>query len=108
MHDIPYGSLLESDDPSALVLAILCDFEERDKQEVVNTILTKLRQLCNDREFANHLGMINVLADSRDLENEVEKGVEMLTVEIEKTPFYKIGKKRGEMKAALKHAAMVM
>jgi len=39
--------------------------------------------------------MVNIYSSNRDLEEEVEKGVEMLTVDIEKTPFYQIGEKRG-------------
>lgn len=120
MRDIPCGALLESDDPSAVVLSILCDFEERDKQEVVNAILIKLRRLCDDREYINHLKMVSVLSTNRKLEKEFEKGVEMLTVEIEKTPLYRIGEKRGikigekrgekrgEKTATLKNAAIMI
>lgn len=112
MRDISCMSLLESNDPSAIVLSILCDFEDMNKQEVVNTILIKLRKLCDDREYANHLRMVSVLSTNRKLEKEFEKGVEMLTVEIEKTPLYMIGEKRGEKRgekmAALKYAMTVM
>ena len=84
-----------SNDPSALVLAMLCDFEGKDKQMVVNTILKRLKELNDEREYRNYLKMVNVFSTNRGLEKEVEKGVEMLTVDIEKTPFYKIGVERG-------------
>jgi len=84
-----------SDDSSAIVLAMLCDFEGKDKQMVVNTILKRLRELNDDVEYRNYLRMVNVYSGNRDLEKEVEKGIEMLTVDIEKTPFYQIGMKRG-------------
>jgi len=96
MRDIPCEALLNSDDPSAIVLSILCDFEDRDKQIVVNTILKRLRELSDDREYENYLRMVNVLSTNRNLEDEVEKGTEMLSVDIEKTPFYQIGEKRGK------------
>ena len=93
--DIPCESFLYSDDSSAIVLAMLCDFEGKDKQMVVNTILKRLRELNDEDEYRNYLRMVNVYSSNRDLEEEVEKGIEMLTIDIEKTPFYKIGEKRG-------------
>ncbi len=112
MRDIPCQSLLESDDPSAIVLSILCDFEGRDKQEVVNTILMRLRQLCDDREYANHLRMVSTLSTNRNLEKEFKKGVEMLTIDIEKTPLYQIGVEKGELKgkkyATLENVAIMI
>ena len=95
IRDIPCESFLYSDDPSALVLAMLCDFEGKDKQMVVNTILRRLRELNDEQEYRNYLKMVNVYSTNRGLEKEVEKGVEMLTVDIEKTPFYQIGINRG-------------
>jgi len=38
IRDIPCESFLYSNDSSAIVLAMLCDFEGKDKQTVVNTI----------------------------------------------------------------------
>ena len=101
MRDIPCEALLTSDDPSAVVLSILCDFEDRDKQIVVNTILKRLKELSDDREYKNYLKMVNILSTNRKLENEVEKGVEMLSVDMEKTPFYQLGEKRGLFDGAI-------
>lgn len=101
IHDIPCEELLQSDDPSAVALSILCDFQDRDKQMVVNTILKRLKELSDDREYENLLRMVNVYSTNRNLEAEVEKGVQMLTVDIEKTPFYMIGEKKGEFKTAI-------
>jgi hypothetical protein len=95
IRDIPCESFLYSDDPSALVLAMLCNFEGKDKQMVVNTILKRLRELNDEQEYRNYLKMVNVYSTNRGLEKEVEKRVEMLTVDIEKTPFYQIGINRG-------------
>jgi flagellar biosynthesis/type III secretory pathway protein FliH len=96
MRDIPCESFLYSDDPSALVLAMLCDFEGKDKQMVVNTILKRLKELNDEREFKNYLKMVNIYSTNRGLEKEVEKGMKMLTVDIEKTPLYKIGVQKGK------------
>ena len=95
MRDLPCESFLYSDDPLALVLAMLCNFEGKDKQMVVNTILKRLKELNDERSYRDYLKMVNVYSTNRGLEKEVEKGVEMLTVDIEKTPFYQIGMKKG-------------
>jgi len=95
IRDIPCEELLNSNDPSAVALSILCDFEDKDKQMVVNTILKRLKALSDEREYPNFLRMVNLYSTNRNLETEVEKGVKMLTVDIEKTPFYQIGEKKG-------------
>jgi len=101
MRDLPCESFLYSDDPSALVLAMLCDFEGKDKQMVVNTILKRLKELNDERSYRDYLKMVNVYSTNRGLEKEVEKGVEMLTIDIEKTPFYKIGAKEATFDSAI-------
>ena len=93
--NIPCESFLQSNDPSAIVLAILCDFEGKEKQMVVNTIIKKLRELSTGQNYKNYLKMVNVLSTNRNLEKEVEEGVKMYTVDVEKTPFYQIGLKAG-------------
>lgn len=108
MRDIPCESFLYSDDPSALVLAMLCDFEGKDKQIVVNTILKKLRELSDDREYRNYLKMVNVYSTNRGLEKEVKKGAKMLTVDIEKTPFYMLGNERGIEKGVFETAIVMI
>ena len=97
MKDIACEELLYHNHPSAVALSILCDFEDKDKQMVVNTILKRLKALTkgDELEYKNYLKKVNVLSENRDLQNEVEKGVEMLSVNIEKTPFYRIGVKDG-------------
>ncbi|MCH9741109.1 MAG: hypothetical protein K0U38_09795 [Epsilonproteobacteria bacterium] len=107
MRDVACESFLYSDDPSALVLAMLCDFKDKDKQMVVNTILKRLRELNDDRSYRDYLKMVNVYSTNRGLEKEVKKGIDMLTVDIEKTPFYQIGVERGAKEATFE-SAMVM
>jgi predicted transposase/invertase (TIGR01784 family) len=80
-----------------MALSILCDFEGKDKQLVVNTILKRLKELTNgdELEYKNYLKKVNILSTNRDLEKEVEKGAKMLSVDIEKTPFYQMGMREG-------------
>jgi len=91
-----------------VVLSILCDFEDRDKQVVINTILKRLKELSDEREYKNYLKMVNILSTNRNLENEVRKGADMLSVDVEKTPFYQMGENRGEKVGALQMAVKMI
>ena len=96
IRDIPCESFLQSDDPSAVVLAILCDFEGKDKQMVVNTILKRLIELSDSEvSFRNYLEKVEVFSTNRELEKYVDKGESMLTVDIEKLPSFNKGLKKG-------------
>ncbi len=95
MDEIDCEELIQSNDSSAIALSILCDFKGQDKQSVVNRILLKLRELNDDRAFEKYLEIVTLYSTNRGLEENVKKGVEMLTVDIEKTPFYKIGVEKG-------------
>jgi len=108
MRDLPCESFLYSNDPSALVLAMLCDFQGKDKQMVVNTILKRLRELNDERSYRDYIKMVNVYSTNRGLENEVKKGMKMLTVDIEKTPLYQIGAERGAKEATFESAMLMM
>ena len=101
VKDISCEDLLYHDNPSAVALSILCDFEDKDKQMVVNTILKRIKELTNgdEIEYGNYMKKVNVLSINRDLEDEVEKGLDMLTVNLEDTPIY-----RWEMERAVKKA----
>ena len=99
IRDIPCESFLQSDDPSAVVLAILCDFEGKDKQMVVNTILKRLIELSDSEvTFRNYLEKVEVFSTNRDLEKYVDKGEKMLAVDIEKLPSFNRGLEKGIQK----------
>ena len=97
IRDIACDELLYHDNPSAVVLSILCDFKDRDKQKVVNTILKRIKELVGDdnKRYKNYLEKVTILSSNRDLEENVKKGAEMLAVDIEKIPFYQDGKAAG-------------
>jgi len=67
---------------SAVALSILCDFEGKNKQMVVNTILKRIKELTldDDREYQNYLEKVTILSTNRDLEKNVQEGAEMLTL----------------------------
>jgi len=97
VRNISCEELLYNQNPSAVVLSILCDFEGKDKQIVVNTILKRIRELTkdNDTEYKNYLEKVTILSTNRELEENVKKGAEMLAVDIENIPFYQDGKMVG-------------
>ena len=110
MKDVACEDLLYHDNPSAVALSILCDFKEKDKQMVVNTILKRLKELTygDELEYKNYLKKVNILSDNRDLQNEVEKGAKILSVNVEKTPFYRMGMKDGIKEATFENAIAMM
>jgi len=101
MHQIDCTGLLTQDNPDALVLAILCDFGDRQPQEVVTYIVHRLRELlgADERGFREHMTMLQILSKNRDLKAQLEEAEHMLTeIDIESMPFFAIGFERGEEK----------
>jgi hypothetical protein len=101
VKDIACEDLLYHKNPSAVALSILCNFEDRDKQMVVNTVLKRIKELTDgdEIEYGNYIKKVNVLSINRDLEDEVKKGLDMLAVNLEDTPVY-----QWEMERAVKKA----
>jgi len=97
VKEISCEELLYHENPSAVAISILCDFEGKDKQMVINTILKRIRELTKDDdiEYRNYLEKVTILSTNRDLEENVKRGANMLAVDIEKIPFYQDGLKEG-------------
>ena len=55
----------------------------------------KLRELNDDKAFEKYLEIVTLYSINRGLEKNVKKGVEMLTVDIEKIPFFQDGVRIG-------------
>ena len=104
VRDIACEDLLYHSNPSAVALSILCDFKDRDKQMVVNTILRRIKELTKDdeREYRNYIKKVNVLSTNRNLKKEVKKGMnKMLKVDITKTPLYELGVEKATFENAI-------
>jgi len=43
--------------------------------------MQRLKALSDEKEYKNYLKMVNILSSNRDLENEVKRGTEMLSME---------------------------
>ena len=92
MRDLDCRRLLERDTPDALVLAILCDFGDRDPQAVVNHIYTRLQALLgnNPKRFREYVEMVHILSGNRDLEKQIQEADKMLTqIDVERLPAYR-------------------
>ena len=88
IHTIDCEKFLYSDNPSAVALSILCDFKEKDKQKVINTIIKRLKELTDEKDFNDYIEMTSILSTNRNLKQDLQKGVEMFKIDIEKLPFY--------------------
>jgi len=80
------------------VLALLCDFGDRDPQLVVNDIFLRLRALCGDSEkrLREYIDMIEVLSENRDLKPYIREAERMLTqVDVTRLPSYELGMEKG-------------
>ena len=98
MHQIDCSVFLHQDNPEAVVLAILCDFQEQDKRQIVREILNRIQQLTNDNEaqYRDCLLMLEILSKNRDLSDIIKEEERMLsTIKLEDLPSYEIGIEKG-------------
>jgi predicted transposase/invertase (TIGR01784 family) len=99
MHTIDCEKFLAMDSPDALVLAILCDFKQRDEKDIIAYIITRLREITKDdaHKLGKYMLILEELSTNRDLQNRVEEVERMLRdMKIEELPGYKIAPERGE------------
>lgn len=97
MHRIDCQSLLQQDSPDAWVLAVLCDFKNCESREVVHTILAKLMVRLHDQspQLREYVSMLEILASNRDLNVNITEEFDMLSIDFEKLPTYRMGVKKG-------------
>jgi predicted transposase YdaD len=91
MHKIDCQKFLKMDTPDALVLAILCDFKDRDKSEVITYIIQRLNELTKDNQHQQdkYMVILETLSTNRDLKDSVKEIEEMLrTIDVTKMPSY--------------------
>ena len=87
---------LHSNNPDALVLAILCDPKGREPGALVAHIVSELRRLHGPKldSLRDSLTMLDILASNRDLQNLVKESYDML-IEVEKLGSYQLGVEKG-------------
>ena len=86
-----------SNQPDALVLAILGDFGDDDPQMVVTRLVEKLRRLTDPDEgrLRECLAMLEILADNRHLALNLQEAYAMLQINLERLPSYQKGLEKG-------------
>ena len=80
------------------MLVILCDFKGKPVQDMVNYIVLRLRELMGEDEsgFRNYFGMLETLAENRDLQPNLDEAEKMLTqVDVTKFASYGWGMRAG-------------
>jgi predicted transposase YdaD len=74
LHKISYKKFIESDSPEAVLLSILCDFENTPAEEIVEQIFNKLRSIDKSQtEQLQHIRQLDMLSVLRNLQKTVLK-----------------------------------
>ena len=106
MRDQDSEHFLNSDNPDALVLAILCDPKSLEPNALVAHIIKELRRLHGDqlKDLRDSLKMLDVLSGNRGLQDVVEETINMY-IDEEKLGIYQAVKKRSEARGIKKGEA---
>jgi hypothetical protein len=88
---------IKMDTPDALVLAILCDFKDKNEKDVVEYIIKRLRVLTkDDYQLSKYMLALETLSENRKLNKIIEEVEDMLRdIKIEELPSWKIATQRG-------------
>ncbi len=98
MHTIDCEKFLTMDSPDALVLAILCDFKQRDEKDIIAYIIQRLQELTKDNShrLGKYMLILEELSTNRDLQQKIKEVESMLRdMKFEDLPSYSIGMERG-------------
>ena len=97
MKKIDCRDFLDSDNPEAVVVSILCDFKGKDERKMIRSILERLLKITkNENEFRKYFSILEELSTSRNLSKIVEEeemALQYLTWE--DLPSYRRGEKMG-------------
>jgi predicted transposase YdaD len=99
LHQFDYETMLNSDIPKEIMLAILCDFKQEEAEEVLGKIITRLKTLSrNQINLQKYIRQFMVLARLRNLSALTSKQLKdmALVYDIEQDALYKEGKQQGE------------
>jgi hypothetical protein len=100
IQEFSYKTFLASDKPEELILAILADFEEKSKEEVVKMIFSRAKVLLNEtNQMGRFVNQIEILSKLRNLEGfiqEFTQNIMALDLKLEDTFTFKQGESKGE------------
>ena len=97
MKKIDCEIFLSSEKPEDLVLAILCDFKNKNPKNVVKFIIDKLISITDENGFKKFMLILEEFSELRDLKEVVKESEMFITnkVKFEDLPSYEIGMERG-------------
>lgn len=97
MRQVDSEVLLRQDSPDAWVLAVLGTFRDQTPREFLVGILDRLVRELRDSpdRLREYVYMLEILASNREFGVDIEEELEMLTIEYEKLPTYRMGVKKG-------------
>ena len=97
MKKIDCNEFLESENPEAVVVSILCDFQDKNEREVIRKIIERLLKITkNENEFRKCFSILEELSVNRNLQQilkEEEMALQYLTWE--DLPSYQVGIEKG-------------
>lgn len=94
---VPAEPFLASDKPVEIILAVLCEYQNKDL--LVERILQRLKEtVIEELRLSKYIRQLEIFSQLRNLQDTVcqKKSAMNFIYDIEKDPVYKEGEKRGE------------
>jgi hypothetical protein len=102
IQEFSYKTFLESEKPEELILAILADFEDKSKEEVVEMIFSRAKLIINETNLmGKFVNQIEILSKLRKLDGFIQQftqNIMALDLKLEDTFTFKQGESKGEKK----------
>jgi len=97
MHTMDYPFFINQNSPDAIIMAVLCDMQDKAARTIIHEIITKLIALTHDdsQRLREYLSMLEILASNRNINLDIQQEFEMLQVEIERLPSFIMGEEKG-------------
>jgi hypothetical protein len=95
--DIDCNLLLKQNSPKAWILAILCDFKDKNPKDIISFIIDRLIEYTKEDVYSykKYMLMLETLSTNRDLKDKI-KEIEMLrTTSYQDLPSWEIGLEQG-------------
>ena len=96
--DYDYRRLTRSEVPEAILLAVLGDFHQEAPEEVIQQIISRLREVSkNQQQLQKYIRQLNILSRLRKLEQETLKTIKRMpiTFDINQDKIFQMGVRKG-------------
>jgi hypothetical protein len=98
MHEVPYDLFIDSSIPEEVMLAILCDYKDKSKEEIITQILKRIKYLNrSDLNLQKNLVQLEIISSLRNLQPLLTKilATMPITYDIRKDLRFKEGRQEG-------------